>query len=91
MEDYLNAYVHALASYRGVHQEDVEGGCVHKIDALSCVFQNMPNNSAGLMMKLIVLSESCPDDKGEIMPPSISGLVYNQVVKKKSNPFHSRF
>ena len=31
------------------------------------------------MKKLIVLSESCPDDIGEIMPPSISGLVYNQV------------
>ena len=90
MEDYLNVYVHALASYRGVNQEDVEGGCVHRIDALSCVFQNMTHYSAGLMMKLIVLSESCPDDIGEIMPPSISGLVYNQVVKK-SNPFHSRF
>ena len=25
MEDYLNVYVHALASYRGVNEEDVEG------------------------------------------------------------------
>ena len=38
------------------------------------------------MKKLIVLSESCPDDIGEIMPPSISGLVYNQVCLN----FHSR-
>ena len=25
MEDYLNVYVHALASYRAVNEEDVEG------------------------------------------------------------------
>ena len=42
-------------------------------------YPNMTNLFPGLMKKLIVLSESCPDDIGEIMPPSISGLVYNQV------------
>ena len=61
MEDYLNVYVHALASYRGVDEEDLEG----------------------LMKNLIVLSESCPDDTGELMPPSISGLVYNQAEPRK--------
>ena len=61
MEDYLNVYVHALASYRGVDEEDLEG----------------------LMKNLIVLSESCPDDIGELMPPSISGLVYNQAEPRK--------
>ena len=83
MEDYLNVYVHALASYRGVNEEDVEGmyhwtgqssGSI-AVSSSNETYQNVP----GLMKKLIALSESCPDDIGEIMPPSISGLVYNQV------------
>ena len=35
MEDYLNVYVHALASYRGVNEEEVEGWLIfHGSDAM---------------------------------------------------------
>jgi hypothetical protein len=57
MEDYLNEFIHTLASVRQVIVEDVNT----------------------LMHKLISLADVRPADLHEMLPPNLSGMVYNLI------------
>ena len=85
MEDYLAVYIHALAAYRWGHQDKESNLNKFAEFLFFCRLRSSTTDSAWdsepvetLAQRLIVLSESCPEDLAEIMAPSISGVVYNQ-------------